>query len=344
MRIEKLNCSNCGATLEVDADAQIIECRFCGTRLMIEIDKPGQPVPGIISGKHAAELNEWFKKIGLDKEVYMPETEFALDLSFKKPESQDLKYLEYVPNLIFLNLEGAAIDDSACAYLQKLKFMEYIIISDTAITDLGFVASMPNIKTIRAMRTKITDDGLRGIQDLPKLKTLDLYNTDVTDAGMQYMKNLQALEELDLNGSMITIEGLKIISGLPNLRKVSYPGSIHDIDFFRAGILNMIKVKTSVGLSSCGITDAELALLENMTALETLILSRNKITDNGLSSFKGLSRLSYLDLASNKITDGGIEQLAGLKRLRTLDLKGNRVTQKGAASLKKMLPSVNITV
>lgn len=342
-RIEKLTCSSCGASLEADMDTQLIECRFCGTRLLLEKKEPAQIATEIFSKKHAAEVKLWFEKLGIDNFISSPETETVLDLHGRTIDSPDLRYLEYFPNIVFLNMEDTNLDDEAAPYLKKLVNLEYIIINNTAITSLAFAGSMPKLETIRASGTSISDTGLIDIQNITGLKTLDLNNTQVTDAGMEYMKNLRGLENLDVEGTLVTIEGLKLISGLPALKKINYPKSIRDTEFFRNGMLHMLTVKSVVNLSCAGITDTDLKTLERVTTIEMLDLRSNKITDSGLASLKGNIHLNYLDLSHNKITDAGIESLAGFKRLANLDLSGNRVTDKGLKRLKALLPKVKVT-
>jgi DNA-directed RNA polymerase subunit RPC12/RpoP len=123
-RIEKLNCSNCGASLEVDPDAQVIVCRFCGTQLLLEVEKEIPAGPGIISQKHYAEVKQWLDKLGIDKYIDPLEDVYDLNLEKKEIYFPDLKYLAYLPNIRVLQMQDSNIDDNGTPYLKVLKELQ----------------------------------------------------------------------------------------------------------------------------------------------------------------------------------------------------------------------------
>src|SRR5438874_12707779 len=57
--------------------------------------------------------------------------------------------------------------------------------------------------------TKITDAGLKELNELKNLVVLDLDNTVVTDAGLKELKELKSLKVLSLGDAKITDAGLK---------------------------------------------------------------------------------------------------------------------------------------
>jgi len=67
-------------------------------------------------------------------------------------------------------------------------------------------------------------------------------------------------------------------------------------------------------------TDATLALVAKLPALERLILHRCPITDDGLAHLAGLTRLKELNLADCPITDAGLSSLSRLTNLQVLNL------------------------
>ena len=67
-------------------------------------------------------------------------------------------------------------------------------------------------------------------------------------------------------------------------------------------------------------TDATLALVAKLPALERLILHRCPITDEGLAHLAGLTRLKQLNLADCPITDAGLSSLSRLTNLEMLNL------------------------
>ena len=68
-------------------------------------------------------------------------------------------------------------------------------------------------------------------------------------------------------------------------------------------------------------TIADLAGIDRLTGLRSLILGANALTD--LAPLTDLTALQYLDLSDNRIDD--LAPLADLSRLSALDLSGNQV-------------------
>lgn len=126
--------------------------------------------------------------------------------------------------------------------------------------------------------------------------------------------------------------------------------------------LNSERSASEVSLASKPVGDAELELLEGLTALEDLDLSGtdvtdaglvhlsdlenlrslnladglmkpSNLTDEGLQHFKNLRQLEELVLSGAKITDAGLEQLAPLKNLKRLYLFDTRITDAGLEHL-----------
>lgn len=341
-RIEKLSCDNCGASLDVDLDQMVIECKFCGTKLILEQDNKGTFSTGIISKKHIAEVQQWFDKLGIHKEITMLEFVDSLDLKGKEIDFPDLKYLEYLPNLTILDLRESNINDHGTAYLRPVTSIELLNICNTAVSDLSFTANMGKMKTIYADETKIEDKGLAEINGLNSLKTLSIVNNNITDLGLKSLVNLKNLVNLNLEGTLVTADGLRLFKGNKNLKKLSYPSAIHAADMLKADIMELLSVKSIIGLLGRGITDDDLKKLEGIGRIEILDLSRNKITDKGVEELEGHRYLNDLDLSYNKLTDSSISQLAGFKRLKSLDVRGNRISDKGIDKLRELMPGVKV--
>ena len=66
------------------------------------------------------------------------------------------------------------------------------------------------------------------------------------------------------------------------------------------------------------ITDARLAHLRGLTALERLWLSTTDVTDEGLAHLAGLTALESLILGGVPVTDAGLVQLSELTGLKSL--------------------------
>ena len=92
-------------------------------------------------------------------------------------------------------------------------------------------------------------------------------------------------------------------------------------------------------LDGTQVTDAGLAHLSGLTALKELRLDFTQVTDAGLAHLTGLTALKALDLIGTQVTDAGLAHFAGLAALETLDLAGTQVTDAGVAALRKRLPN-----
>ena len=98
----------------------------------------------------------------------------------------------------------------------------------------------------------------------------------------------------------------------------------------------------TVDLSRTGVTDAGLAHLTGLTALETLELYGTPITDAGLVHLSGLTTLKTLGLSRTQVTDAGLVHLTGLMALERLWIYGTQVTEVGVAKLQKALPNARL--
>ena len=84
------------------------------------------------------------------------------------------------------------------------------------------------------------------------------------------------------------------------------------------------------------VTDASLAHLTGLTALNYLRLRDTQITDAGLAHLAGLPVLATLDLRDTQITDAGVAHLTGLPSLQSLVLYKTEVTAAGLVHFQKM--------
>jgi hypothetical protein len=96
-----------------------------------------------------------------------------------------------------LNLNGDHVDDGFLAQLEPLS---------------------QQVHTLNLARTKVSDDGLKAVENLKNLRRLHLENTKITDAGLTHLKNLTNLEYLNLYGTQVTDSGVSELEGLKNLR------------------------------------------------------------------------------------------------------------------------------
>ena len=89
-----------------------------------------------------------------------------------------------------------------------------------------------------------------------------------------------------------------------------------------------------VELSETRVSDAGLAQLEGLTALEALHLYETPVSDAGLSQLTGLTALEELSLDGTQVSDAGLANLKGLRALAALSLSDTQVSDAGLSHLK----------
>jgi hypothetical protein len=87
-------------------------------------------------------------------------------------------------------------------------------------------------------------------------------------------------------------------------------------------------------LEHCDIGDEELATLQTVPSLQTLLLRHTKVTDAGLKCLAEFPALHTLVLEGSEITDEGVAHLAKVKGLKVLHLANTKITDQAFDSLK----------
>ena len=73
--------------------------------------------------------------------------------------------------------------------------------------------------------TKITDDGLKHLNNLTDFQKLLLYDTEITDDGLEHLDSLNNLQKLWLEDTRISDEGLKHLRSLESLKALTLYGT-----------------------------------------------------------------------------------------------------------------------
>jgi Leucine-rich repeat (LRR) protein len=193
----------------------------------------------------------------------------------------------------------------------------------TSDATLAVLKDAHSLDSLRLVRCRVTDDGLRNLRGLTLLTRLDLGGTDVTDTDSQ-----------------ITDRGLEHISYLSNLTDLS----VYDCQFTDDGIqyLRPLKNLTSLYIGGTAITDEGVRELQGLTKLRVLRLNGTKIEGRGLGSLP--ASIAELDLNHSEVTDRGLANIAELTSLERLSLSGTRITDDGIGELAKMTSLRRLTV
>ncbi len=124
--------------------------------------------------------------------------EVSFYLSSKPIGDEQLKGIDAVSEIIWLNLAGTEITNDGLEHL----------------------ATLP-LQKLHLERTKIGDDGLKHLKSLKDLTYLNLYDTKVTDAGLEHLQGLKQLKKLFVWKSEVTDAGIKTLNeALPDLKIV----------------------------------------------------------------------------------------------------------------------------
>jgi Leucine-rich repeat (LRR) protein len=254
--------------------------------------------------------------------------------------------------LSHFDIHDNAIEVNEDGHITKLFFGMHTT-NDTLQDQLS---ELTHLESLGIQSWRITDDGLRHLQQMPHLKYLDLAVCEyVTGSGLRYMhkscqlktmiasfcpftdtaikelKRHATLEHLWLDSTQITDNGLAHLVKLTNLQALHLDRtSITDAGLIHLkGLINLKDLK----LYDTQVTDVGLAALKDLE-LATLGIPTAATTDLGLKNYlASLKPPSELYLDQWKITDAGLEHLKELTTLQNLVLRSTRITDAGLIHL-----------
>jgi hypothetical protein len=161
-----------------------------------------------------------------------------------------------------------------------------------------------------------------------------------TDAVLVSLKKATQIGSLDVyDATHCTEKGFATLKEVPGLRKLTLGKSI--MNAARVKAIGQCKELRSLYLAGCGLSDAGLAGLKNLTLLKSLDISDNpQITDRGMATVKTFERLQQLNVAKTSMTDKGLMELKGLDGLRSLNVVGTKVTADAAEKFADGMPNL----
>ncbi len=150
-----------------------------------------------ISNEDMEALNQRYENTLFVWSVQIGEVEVRTDITYFMPyklgihvDNKEVRNLRYCTEIICLDLGHQEIEDTD--YLNTLTKMEYMVLADTAISDISCCANMPNLKYLEIFLTKVRD--LTPLQYCTKLEDLNMsynYPKDVTPIlGLKNLKHL----------------------------------------------------------------------------------------------------------------------------------------------------------
>ncbi|MCC7531975.1 MAG: protein kinase [Candidatus Melainabacteria bacterium] len=173
----------------------------------------------------------------------------ALNVRFSDFSDADLKYLDPLSNLSYLDVTATNVTGDGLArmkYLNKLTSLHASSVQNIE-TLLERVGEIPRLYLLSLHADSLDDDSLKEISRCQNMKVLSLgMNHKITGKGMQYLANLKHLRYLDLSGTNVTVQSLEALRQLPNLKNIVIPVALtspHAVATIRKALP---KVKLSV--------------------------------------------------------------------------------------------------
>lgn len=274
---------------------------------------------------------------------------FLEGLHFWNTQLPDLKPIQYLPNLKFLNLfSWNQLSDlnplihaqnlerlslqfcksiSDLGPLVSLKGLHYLLLNSCQqIRDLEPLAKIEKLTQLGIIQLAEVD--LSPISTLRNLTSLNLQN--ITLSNLDLLSGLTDLTEVGLQG--VEVNDLRILSTLPKLTKVkvsdlqpiAHLTRLKEIDIGATKISDLDQLASFMNLESLFIHSTEvtnLSPLANLAKLTFLYADTTKIAD--LGPLKNLTKLNYLYIRKTSVTD--LSPLANLKNLKVLDITGTPV-------------------
>lgn len=285
------------------------------------------------------------------KRLYFPGT--------TKVTSAGLQHISKLTSLEELYL-GQGIGDTGLAHLRGLTHLIYLCLYGPGFTDAGMVhvKAIPSLRifSIHEAYSRVGNAGLAQISELPNLEILCVGGMrGITDAGIAYLTRMRSLKKLDIGSSQVSDKGLGYLKQIKTLEHLELPQdqyNISDAGLAHLGELSNLKVLQVSRLHYGGrdrnkiyYTDAGLAQLAKLKALEELHIGSIGITDAGMDHVAKLTNLKMLHMfGCDNVTDKGVAKLTTLKSLKDLDISHSKLTFAGLASLNSMTSLIRLDV
>lgn len=204
-------------------------------------------------------------------------------------------------NIYFLRFSNFNLDRDL-KYIERLKFLTELNLSDIGLTYIKPLGTLKNLKKLWLERNDISS--IEGLEKLINLESLSLNRNKISD--IKILKSLKNLTSLDISHNLIEdISDLIILKKL-NTIDLSFNKNIQTdcLKYFE----NLIHIE----LRDSNI--CSLSFLSKNSKIKSLMLLKNNIKD--ISPLSNLVNLESINLGKNLISDiSTISQLPNLKNL-----------------------------
>ena len=247
-----------------------------------------------------------------------------------------------LPDLQEFNLRRVKVTDSGMTLLSRSRSLNYVMISEMAITDEG-VASLAKLPLLRALnvysaepddefssyhdsaQTKVTDLGLEHLGQCSQLMSLNIHGAKVSTSGLQKLfTRCPDLRYLAISKSTVELGALEVASRLKNLQTIRITGKMLD-DRIASQISKLPNLRQIEGILQIGNEGVE--KLASLPHLESLQFFGNA-DDSCMQALSNLSKLKELSIDGSRITDDGLAKLHGFPQLEKVQLGGPGFTSR----------------
>ncbi len=290
-----------------------------------------------------------------------------VDINGGDLSDEGLKSLAHCRDLVSLGVGGNHVTDAGLETLGGLTRLERLRLDDTNVTDAG-LEKLKDLKRLKVLQVsslaftgsgldslsgcsaleglqlggpKLTDDVFRHVAKFPALRSLRFFATKIGDSQAADLGSCVNLEELWLDGTKFGDTGMKYVHSLKKLKVLR----VGDTLVTDAGVANLagLTAMEEIFVYGTRVTDAGLRSLEDLPKLRRLWLIGTSVTTVGVERLKRLPDLEELFLNGTRIDNDGLNCLKSFPKLRTVGLSGPRVTREAAESLRKELPTLNVS-
>jgi len=247
----------------------------------------------------------------------------------------NLEYLIFSgPNLQYTSESMNELKDFS--FIENLKSLTNINISNTGAYDFAPVAGLPALKSLSVIYNAVKDTSV--LSNAVGLEFLNLTIAGISD--ISFVAPLVNLKDLYIRYN--TVEDISALQGLSNLRDLVLDSNeIEDI----SPLKSLTNLKT---LNLNGNKIKNIGVLSSLASLENLYLGSNEIED--ITPAYTSSSLVNLSISANHLTETGMPENAGtrFKALKILDISENEIEDisplSGITSLETLYAGTNMIV
>jgi hypothetical protein len=196
-----------------------------------------------------------------------------------KLSARGLEHLARFGGLRTAGLSGEQIDPAVLATLARLPALNQLVLTVSKVPDLSPLTPSPELRTL-SLQSAVVGARELDLSHLPRLRSFHGSSLTFSEGGLAGVAAQPSLEEISLTAFHCDKAGLGELKPLPNLRKL---------------VLSQTSYLAPIKIGS-GLTDADLAVVGELTSLEELTIQSLEITPASLVHFQNLPELRKLDL------------------------------------------------